>query len=66
LSKTVTGENIASENKGFGPKFSEDVIKDATSMEIWHSEFSDPGADKTEFILKNGSSEIGRKSTAGY
>lgn len=69
LSKTYTNDDLyiqATMSKPFGPDFSKEQLKDANSMEIWHSSFSDEGDDFTEFRLLKDGKTVHTKRIQGY
>ncbi len=46
----------------FGPGFSEDEARNADAMEIWGTQFNDPGPDYVEFrLIKDGQTWVERR-----
>jgi hypothetical protein len=69
LGKTVTGEAVKAEATSrppFGPGFSEEKAAEADKLEIWHSSFTDPGEDFTEFVLYKNNEQIDSAMVGGY
>lgn len=50
----------------FGPGFGNGQVKTATRMEIWGTNFNDPGPDFTEFRLFKGSVFLASRRLNGY
>lgn len=54
LAETAVGdalEKAATLAAPFGPGFQKEHLKDAAKLEIWCSNFNDPGPDRSEFRL---------------
>lgn len=59
--KSLTGKQMRIEaltSPPFGPRFTEEQVSKAVKMEIWCTNFSDPGDDYTEFRLIDAEGKI--------
>jgi hypothetical protein len=58
---------VAQQTRPFGPGFPEELVKRAHRLEVWGSQFTDPGPDKTVFKLYDiDGAVIGEREVAGY
>jgi hypothetical protein len=58
---------VAQSKPPFGPGFTPDEVIDAVRLEVWHTSFTDPGEDYTEFRLFNaGGDQVGQRRVEGY
>ena len=68
-SQILTGQTMrqaATQPPPFGPGFSPEQIAQATTLEIWHSSFKDPGPDWTEFRLLANGRQLASQKQVGY
>jgi hypothetical protein len=69
LGETIAGAGLqdkATLRPPFGPGFSATEAADADKMEVWHTQFKDPGPDYSEFRLFKGGRQVGSKRIDGY
>jgi len=67
LQSTVTEQHLMQGDGFFQPKWPEEQIKQAAKLEIWCTNFNDPGPDSTTFKLINADGKIiATQNIGGY